>query len=147
MAALAAVPLAHQAPRPIRAAEVPGAMDELVHDAGGVVLGAHELVAARAADCFVPADGLAGLALAVHHAVETEAALAPGGAGVAANRVRDADHLAADAAGPQAGAAGRMAAGAARARVFGAMRPATGGAGARMRVAGGLAIDVTSGSS
>src|SRR5512146_1986148 len=59
-AALAAVPLAHQAPRPIRAAEVPGAMDELVHDAGGLVLGAHELVAARAADGFVPADGLAG---------------------------------------------------------------------------------------
>src|ERR1041384_2643449 len=34
MVAPGLMPLAHQAPRPIRAAQVPGAVDLLVHDAG-----------------------------------------------------------------------------------------------------------------
>jgi len=106
MAALAAVPLAHQATRPIRAAEVLGAMNELVHDAGGPVIGAHELLAAGAADGFVPANGLVGFALAVHHAFKAETTLALGGAGVTPNRMRGAHHLAANAARAEAGAAG-----------------------------------------
>jgi hypothetical protein len=145
MAALAAMLLAHQAPRPIRAAEVRGAMHQLVHDAGGPVMGAHPRLAARAADRFVPADGLVGFALATHHTVMAEAALALGGAGGAPHRMRGAHHLAANAARPEAGAAGGMIPGAARAGVRRAMRQAARGTGPPMRVAGGLLIDVTRG--
>src|SRR5262249_17438244 len=122
VSALAAVPLAHQAPRPIRPAQGFGAVDLLVDGAGGLVVGAHGLFGGGAADGFVPADGLAGLSLAVHHAFKAETTLPPGGAGVAPNRVRGAHHLAAGAAGPEARAAGRMAPGDAPAAVRGAMR-------------------------
>ena len=145
MAALAAVPLAHQAPRPIRAEEVLRAMDLPVHDAFGSVIDAHEPLAAGAADGFIPADGLVEPALAIHHAFKAQTTLALGGAGVTPNRMRGAHHLAAGAARAEAGAANRMAPGTARACVRGAMRLATRGTGLRMRVARGFLIDVTLG--
>src|SRR5258705_7116217 len=140
---------AHEPARPVRSAQVPGALNLFVHGTHGLVRGADRAAAARALRHLVHAHGLVGAALAMAQTRRAQAPAALGRVGPALLRMTVTHDPAATTAGFETRGTCRMLdpPGRVRADAFmhRAVRHAARRAQARVLLAGGLLVHATAG--